>query len=239
MTAAGAALENLYAVFASYRASAVAGCPCCVTEEERKRLHARRLRELSATDLDAFAFSALNTWGTLTDLKHFLPRILELYAARELSTDLQILYGKIVQEGPWADVERKALEGFARALLVDAVSGGAHRSHAMDILESAGLAAMDVTGMLEHAFACEAGVLDPAHASSLAALVEVAAPTLASGAPAWIWWKTGNTRALEHWLLAGRPYTLLVNAFEAASDHRDAGDWAAACDILEALGGKR
>lgn len=114
------AIEHLYETFGSYRASAVAGCPCCVSAEEQARLHAKRLRQLSEEDLGSYAFSALNTWGTVTDLKHFLPRILELKAMGEMRTNLQAIYGKFVQEGVWPEVERRALERFTRALLVGA-----------------------------------------------------------------------------------------------------------------------
>ena len=106
----GDAIDHLYAIFGSYRVGRVTGCPCCVSPEEEARLHSRQLRELSGDDVGSFAFSALNTWGTLTDLKHFLPRILELYAAGELRTESQVIYGKFVQEGPWPADEREALE---------------------------------------------------------------------------------------------------------------------------------
>lgn len=60
------AIEHLYETFRPYRASSVAGGPCCVSAEEQARLHTKRLRQLSGDDLGSYAFSAPNTWGTLT-----------------------------------------------------------------------------------------------------------------------------------------------------------------------------
>lgn len=45
-----------------------------------------------------------------------------------------------------------------------------------------------------------------------------------------------DATVVETWLLSGRAYGVLMGAFEAQPDHADAGGWAAACDVLEALG---
>ena len=84
------AIAALYDAFASYGlADVVEGCPCCVSAEDQARLRSKPLRLLIDGDLGGFAFSALSTWGTLHDLKHFLPRILELVANGTLRIDLQ------------------------------------------------------------------------------------------------------------------------------------------------------
>jgi hypothetical protein len=46
----------------------IAGCPCCVAEQDRADLQQGKLAR--------YAFKAMTTWGTETDFKHFLPVIL-------------------------------------------------------------------------------------------------------------------------------------------------------------------
>ena len=181
-------------------------------------------------DLGGFAFSALSTWGTLHDLKHFLPRLLELVANGTLRTDLQQIYGKLVQDGPWLEAELEALERFTRALFVRSMSG--HRPPPVDVLESAGLAGMDVAALLDAAFA----VRSPERTTALARLIWDQAASLASGVPHWIWWRDDQDLALRRWLSSRDAYAVLVAAFEADPDHPDAGEWAQAADVLEALG---
>jgi hypothetical protein len=78
-----AAVEDLYVTFSKYRlAPHVEGCPHCVGDADNAKLHSRPLRDLSAEDLDRFAFKALSTWGTVDDFRHFLPRIFELLPSR-------------------------------------------------------------------------------------------------------------------------------------------------------------
>gem|GEM_PF-4957716 len=228
------AIERLYLVFAGYRAGHVPGCPCCVSSDEQKRLHSRRLRDLAAADLEHFSFSALNTWGTPNDFKHFLPRILELHAQRELMTDLQTIVGKVHQEGRWPDPELHAVMGFAAALFDDVVARGS-ASELSTIIESAGILGMDVTSLLERAFS--ARPLAPSRATILAELVTLRQDALTSGEPRWIWWKAEGAGALDAWLLSGRAHAALLSAFLTAPDDPDAGTWAASCDIVDALGG--
>jgi hypothetical protein len=69
------ALENLYQCFAPYQLAAhVEGCPCCVSPDEAKALARVPLRDATGQELLSFSFSALTTWGTEVDLKHFLYR---------------------------------------------------------------------------------------------------------------------------------------------------------------------
>ena len=90
-------------VFAAYPlAPHVDGCPHCVLEADHSALHSVKLRALSAVQLERFAFKALTTWGSLEDLKHFLPRMLELLP-HDLGTrvDAPILLGKLAR-GAWS-----------------------------------------------------------------------------------------------------------------------------------------
>jgi hypothetical protein len=43
-------------------------------------LHSRPLRDLTWSELSRFGWQAMTTWGTVDDLRHFLPRMLELVA---------------------------------------------------------------------------------------------------------------------------------------------------------------
>jgi hypothetical protein len=203
-----------------------------VRPDEQAALLGKRLRELGGDVLDSYARHALNTWGTLTDLKHFLPRILELHAKEELSVDLPIIYGKVVQEGPWFDNELDALFAHACALFERSFAG-THWDMS-EVLESVGYARMNVTALLERSFTAP---LTDERATALAKLVESQASALGSGTPTWIWWKEHDSGAVSTWLLSGMPHRALLEAFERAPEHVDAGAWAVACDVIEALGG--
>jgi hypothetical protein len=71
------AIENLYAAFRTYPLRPVVEfCPHCVTAAEEARLHGAPLRQLDRCALRRYAGRAITTWGTVNDLKHFLPRII-------------------------------------------------------------------------------------------------------------------------------------------------------------------
>ncbi|CAL9517398.1 hypothetical protein SUDANB121_03784 [Nocardiopsis dassonvillei] len=73
------AVERLYAVFSRHPLAArIDGCPHCVTDEDQRMLRGSPLRELGEDDLRRFVAKALTTWGGVDDLRHFLPRILDL-----------------------------------------------------------------------------------------------------------------------------------------------------------------
>ncbi|MDE3720823.1 hypothetical protein PWG71_05440 [Nocardiopsis sp. N85] len=73
------AVERLYTVFARHRLAArIDGCPHCVTDEDEHLLRRSPLRELGEADLSRFVAKAITTWGNVDDLRHFLPRILDL-----------------------------------------------------------------------------------------------------------------------------------------------------------------
>ena len=65
----------------------------------RSPLIAKRLRDLTDTDLKKYAFKALTTWGNADDFRHFLPRLFELEAVHPQRivglVDPEILFGKL------------------------------------------------------------------------------------------------------------------------------------------------
>ncbi|PKV48094.1 hypothetical protein ATE84_0082 [Aquimarina sp. MAR_2010_214] len=76
------AIDNLYNVFSKYHLDVIKlrdhSCPCCVTDEEIREIVMKPLKQLSENELGHFSRSAISTFGTIEDYKHFLPRILEL-----------------------------------------------------------------------------------------------------------------------------------------------------------------
>jgi hypothetical protein len=116
------AIAETYRVFGSYpRRAHIDACQHCVGAEDQAMLRRAPLRELSASDLDRYAFKAMTTWGDAFDYRHFLPRILELAASAEgrchLGLDLVLIAGKLASAGAseWPATERTALTGYAEA----------------------------------------------------------------------------------------------------------------------------
>ena len=86
------AIAILYETFAYYPLNPqIKGCPCCVTENDNLLILSKPLNKLTASDLNHYAFNAVLTWGTIKDLKHFLPRLLELFVF-----DTDLFYGCFV-----------------------------------------------------------------------------------------------------------------------------------------------
>ncbi len=93
-TAFKESVERLYQVFAKYPLREDTGmCPCCHDPEDRKRLHAKPLRELSPEDLEPYTWSALLTWGDVEDFKHFLPRLFETIS--DCEAEVEVLLEKL------------------------------------------------------------------------------------------------------------------------------------------------
>jgi len=110
-------IEGLYDLFANrYELpSHVVGCPCCVSDADQERIHVAPLGDLTAEDLDRYAFKAMTTWGTVNDFKHMLPRILELQACDpDWLGDVQAALGKLAYGGwlSWPADEQAALRAY-------------------------------------------------------------------------------------------------------------------------------
>ena len=112
------AIQDLYRVFKPYQVRRhPEGCPCCVSDADKRRLFSKPLTELSPEDLGRFAWKVLTTWGTVEDLKHFLPRLLELVALDECTPfETEVLFGKLRLGGwtAWPDSQRESLACFHR-----------------------------------------------------------------------------------------------------------------------------
>lgn len=114
-----AAIESLYKVFRRYTlVKHVEGCPCCVKNEDKRALESASLRQLPSEKLSRFAFKVLTTWGDTNDLKHFLPRILELVLSAEgIGCDEEVVFGKLglARWKSWAEDEQSSVKMYFRA----------------------------------------------------------------------------------------------------------------------------
>jgi hypothetical protein len=117
-----AAIERLYDVFGCYelRPRFEDRCSPFCSEEHVADLLSAPLRALGAEGLSIYAFKALSTMGDEVDFKHFLPRMLELYALSSdwLPASDTVLFEKARAAGwaEWPAAERQAVEDFLRVL---------------------------------------------------------------------------------------------------------------------------
>ena len=123
------AMAALYDAFEAYPLKErIDTCPHCALDAAERRLHLRPLRALAWTDLGTYSFKALTSFGDLDDLKHFLPRLLELYVVdhRGAPYSLFMLFGKLEVAGwttwPAAEVAavRRCVDAWQRALANEA-----------------------------------------------------------------------------------------------------------------------
>ena len=112
------AIEELYVTFSKYPfKSKIEGCPCCVSDTDKFTLHSKPLRELQDEDISRYAFKAMTTWGDVNDFKHYVPRIFELLATKELIVDIFVVLGKLEYGNwlEWDDKEKVAITNFLKA----------------------------------------------------------------------------------------------------------------------------
>src|SRR4051812_3921753 len=107
-------VAGLYGAFAGYPLrSHIESCPCCRGPKETRHLHTKPLRELTAHDLELYAFRAMTTVGDVDDFRHFLPRILELLP-HDFPVDKEVVLSKLKYAGwaQWPPAERAAVKRF-------------------------------------------------------------------------------------------------------------------------------
>ena len=132
-------IEDVYRVFARYpRPDRVEGCRHCVTEDDHRDLLGAPLRELDPDRLRRLSHKALNTWGDVDDLRHFLPRLLEL--ALRGDGDLHGLFAKLRQAGwaGWPQDERDALRACLAVWWDHGLSGEGRAEAPLDTLDETG-----------------------------------------------------------------------------------------------------
>lgn len=114
------ALEALYTAFVQYSGTHLEGCAHCVSFDDSAALRRAPLRKLGH-ELQRYLFKAMTTWGTTDDFKHFLPRLVELYAS---SSDAWLLCDKLAYGSwrSWPKDEQTAIERYLAALWRDELS---------------------------------------------------------------------------------------------------------------------
>lgn len=108
-------VEHLYEIFSIYPlVEKMNGCPCCVSETDKEKLHIKPLRNLEENDLSRYIFKALTTWGNIEDFKYFLPRLFDICTKGSFKIDIDILLRKLEYGnfGTWPENERAAVETF-------------------------------------------------------------------------------------------------------------------------------
>src|SRR5437588_624905 len=90
------AIERLYQTFAIYPFKpTMEGCPCCVSDSDKEKIHSKKIRQLEGDDLSRYASKAMTTWGDTEDFKHYLPRILELLVTTDFIVDIIVVLDKL------------------------------------------------------------------------------------------------------------------------------------------------
>lgn len=119
MPAVRAAIDALYTAFQGVpRPTRVHACPCCVGPGVACALLARPLGELTEDELGRYAYKAVTTMGSASDLAYFLPRLLELLATDGLGADPEIVLGKLAfAYDDLSRVRRGAVDAFLTAVL--------------------------------------------------------------------------------------------------------------------------
>lgn len=116
------AIQNLYDTFSIYPfKSTMEGCPCCVSDADKEKIHSKQLRDLNGDDLSRYAFKAMTTWGDTDDFKHYLPRIFELLATTDFIVDTFVVLDKL-EYGKWqnwSDTENQVINKFLFAWWTD------------------------------------------------------------------------------------------------------------------------
>lgn len=97
------------------------GCPCCVSDIDKEKIHTKQLRHLEGDDLSRYAFKAMTTWGDTDDFKHYLPRIFELLSTTDFIVDTFVVLGKLDygKWTTWATEEQKVIKDFLLAWWTD------------------------------------------------------------------------------------------------------------------------
>ncbi len=119
-----AAIEDLYRAFDFYPLPKFTNpCLCCHSPiEADAKLRSKPLRLLEAEDLRDYASDSINVWGDVPDLKHFLPRILELLVTTETPTygliDPQIALSKLryARWREWPADEQSSVERYLQTM---------------------------------------------------------------------------------------------------------------------------
>jgi len=222
------AIRNLYVTFSECpRKDTIEACPCCVTEHDQRMLFSQPLSRLSANNLRRYAQKAISSWGDPEDLKHFLPRLLELVALEpgwqhQSVADAPTLFRKFRRAGwhEWPTGQRGAVELYLMAWWRCTLARYPEQPSPEVLLSCAAQIIEDLTPFLEFWRAKRA---IPAM-KQLAEFVERLATGLQqNGTMQGPWWNQLHMQRsqIRDWLLDFRTINALENAY--FSFHPDPG----------------
>lgn len=124
-SAIAALIETLYDVFARYPKLRPLGlCEYCYTETELQQIKTSELRSLDPELTRKLLWETSDHWPSAAQLKHFLPRLLESFAAGGVDSD--IFPGHIYETlghqefSKWPPQEKQVVAAFFDALEVAA-----------------------------------------------------------------------------------------------------------------------
>ncbi|MFZ4372929.1 MAG: hypothetical protein ACOYO2_06820 [Mycobacterium sp.] len=119
-----AAIESVYMNFADVaRPTSVRGCPCCTDDAETCALLAQPLRDLSADDLDRYAWKAVTTMGTTENLTYFFPRLLELLVDDTLGAETEAVLAKMEYVyDTWPPPRQRAIDTLLETVLLSSLT---------------------------------------------------------------------------------------------------------------------
>lgn len=134
------AIEGLYRAFSIYPLPSYTD-PClhCHSTDDEAKLHSLPLRELGTAELRDYAADALLVWGGVSDFKHFLPRIFELFVGADdpglVLIDPEILFSKFRhgQWLTWPEGEQAAVRTFLMALWARVLCNPPEEGDFMDV----------------------------------------------------------------------------------------------------------
>lgn len=229
-------MEALYATFARFELGKVAGCPHCVGDDDQRDLRRVPLRQLTGDDVEHYAFKAISTWGDADDLRHFLPRLLELAARGDLTVDVATVVGKLrlAQWSGWPPDQREAIETFAGAWWRRTLTIYPAPDDAATVLQAVAQAVDDLSPFLS-------AWLDPPTepaARHLAAFIDVLAHSVRRRPTGLVlrgWWHDQPAQLLT-WLARPALRDTMESAFFDAGSAPIAAELSAAVDQLAGLG---
>lgn len=161
------AVARTYASFAHHRVAplGLGVCPCCVSEQVATELRDWALPRLEARHFYEYNTSAKPVTQSVSEIGHFLPRMLELVATGEdihHSTELSLVRLGHCPADSWCEDERAALDSFALALFDSVLRGAALLDGAapwgddpLATLLMFDIGGVDVDPLLEHWRRCD------------------------------------------------------------------------------------
>lgn len=120
-------IKQLYRVFSNYPGNPQMTGISAYGEKIKdwnRALFSKPLSELNDDDLSRFTGKVMTTWGGIDDLKHFLPRMLELTAIYKTPYEIWILFNKLelADWNNWPTKEQLVLKNYLAALLENLIN---------------------------------------------------------------------------------------------------------------------